>query len=101
MNDPHVKQLSITYWFVKWLVIIYMCGDFLLNLVKPIVFIKIVTDIDTNEVFTWAKSWLILSQEFTILLLTIQQTLILWFFYRLDQQQARRNRYQNRDSIHT
>ena len=41
LKDPHVKQLAMTYWFVKWLIITFIVGDLIVNLIKPIIFIEI------------------------------------------------------------
>ena len=42
LEDQHVKRLAMTYWFVKWLVIMFIIGDLTVNVLKPIIFIFIV-----------------------------------------------------------
>ena len=51
----------MTYWFVKWLVITYIIGVLVVDLVKPIVFMYIFNaDMIPHDKPTWAKSWILI-----------------------------------------
>ena len=57
-SDPHVRRLSITYWFVKRTSVLYIAGVMICNIIKPVVFVSMENDeLSALDTFTWTKSW--------------------------------------------
>ena len=92
-HDPDVKRLQMTCWFINRLVLVYIIGDILCNLLKPIIFITIFENMTTSlDAYTWAKSWSLVITMIYLIEINLQQLLILLFYYRLDQQQGAERR---------
>lgn len=85
-TDPHVLNAKVTFWFVKRLVIAYMIGDILCNVMRPVVLISVTRgDVHGLDPFTYAKSWFMIINSIYVLQVCSQQLLILHFYYRVDQ----------------
>ena len=85
-TDPHVLKSEVTFWFVKRLVIAYMIGSILCNLLRPIVLISVDKhDRDGLDPFTFAKSWFMVINSIYMIQVCSQQLLILHFYNRVDK----------------
>lgn len=94
--DRNLCKLQMTYWFVIRLAICFLVGDIFCNLIKPVIYVTLADGTHQPlDPYTWAKTWSVCVQIVYLIEVNLQQLLILFFYYRLNEQQDTRKLHRN------